>query len=133
MTTPNPDSPPVSRFGDQRYNGTKIVRKGITANEADPSAKVEGSVLPEHTQCRWAVRMPSWCTGYTIRVWTWVEDVTGAVAGWWSIEAVTGITDSTLYFQYVDGSPIALTLDDILGVVDPAEGFAILRTGINRQ
>lgn len=123
--------PPTSRYGAQRYSRTTLVRKGVQADEADPTSVNQGWFDPEHTQARWAIFPPSWIVTYTLTVWAWIEEKTGVYSGWVEVDTVTGISDKTLYYQYTDGSPIAVTITDIVGVVG-ADGFAVLITGINR-
>ena len=128
------------RGGADRWSRTKIVRQAFTADEAAPANTAAGikagSRVVEFKSAQWVVLMPSWCTGFDVAIYRLIEvfNRTGAplVQQWVHEDDVAGQTESLLYYQPSDGQDLLIRVHNILGVADPASGFKVLLTGVNR-
>lgn len=133
--TPN-GTPPDARYGGQRASSTKQLGPTFTADQTAPTTR-NGflNTLQGFTECQWVIVAPSWCTAYHAHILRFLEAGVGEAA----VEVVVededvnqSSGDTLIRYQYVVGQRIVVYVTGITGVVDPAEPFRILYTGVNR-
>lgn len=133
----NGSRPTTERGNARRWSYTKVLRKGITANESAPTAWGHGIGPLEHHGAMIAALKPSGVTSYTLKLWKLIgvykEDGTAIVEEWVLEASYTGLTASTIQHIAIDGCRIAATIDTIVVGAGIGDGFTITYNGVNRH
>lgn len=127
--------PETERGGARRFSASRVFKKGITADEADPTDYRDGLAPPSFHGVAWGVLMPAGATSYTLKVWKLVTAYHGdvVVAEEWVLEdTYAGLTRSVIKHQPVDGCRITVTIDDIV-IGAATDAWVVTWNGVNRH
>ena len=125
------------RGNARRWSNTKLLRKGIASDEADPTTYAEGLNPGEFHGTMWAALKPPLVTSYTLRLWkliaVYTPNGTAKVEEWVMEAEYTGLTASTVQYQTNDGCRLFAQIDTIVVGGGIGDGFSITHTGVNRH
>ena len=129
---------PTERGGGARWSGTKLLRKGILADEATPATRNESMNPGSFVGTMWGVVKPPLTTSYTLRLWRLLgvyNETTGdVIVEAWVLDAeYTGLTANVVKYQNNDGCRLAATITDIVVGGGIGVGHSITHTGVNRH
>lgn len=132
---------PTERGGGKRWSNSKLLRKGVVANESAPTTELEGLKPGSFRAVQWAILKPPEATSYTLTLYRLVEVVNqngNVIAEEWVPDegkTFTGLTTSVVRSQYIDGQKLAAVISSIVdgGGLAAGAGFSVIWTPTNRE